>query len=310
VRGRCERAGRAAPWTALLAAAALAASCTDAPPTATPAARDGLVVASFDVDESRLLAEIYALALEDEGIAVRRELDLGPRDVVLPAMRQGFVDVAPEHLGTLLDVAARGPRGDESDPTLLQGLVNAVLRPWGLEALTPSPAVDPSAIVVTQATATQHDLHTISDLGPLATALTLGGPAECPQRERCLLGLDEVYALRFARFLPFDQGRLVRQALLDGVVDVGVLSATDGSLAREDLVVLTDDRGLQPAENLVPVVRSAAIEGTRAAAVLDEVSAALTTSELRFLSWRMSEAGGSRPSTFSSSSSERRRFSG
>jgi osmoprotectant transport system substrate-binding protein len=86
----------------------------------------------------------------------------------------------------------------------------------------------------------------------------------------------------------------VGQALEDYVIDLGVLFTTDGALAGDDLVLLDDDRGLQPAENLVPMVRSDILEaadGTRVAAALDEVSQRLTTASLRFLNWRVSVAG-------------------
>jgi osmoprotectant transport system substrate-binding protein len=293
VRGTRERPGRQAWWVLLSATLLLLGACSTDEPSSTPPGGDELVVASFNFDESRLLAEIYALALEDEGIPVRRELDLGPREVVLPALRQGHVDVVPEYLGTILDAVARGPHGDERDPTVLRGLLDAVLEPWGLSALAPSSASNQNAVVVTRATAEARGLRTISDLEAVAPRLTLGGPPECPLRERCLLGLEETYSLAFDGFLPFDGARLVRQALLDGIVDVGVLFTTDGHLAGDELVTLRDDRGLQPAENVIPVVRTAAVASTRAGAVLDEVAAELTTEQLRFLNWRVSVAGGS-----------------
>jgi len=250
-------------------------------------------VASFNFDESQLLAEIYAQALEDEGIAVRRELDLGPRELVLPALRQGFVDVVPEYLGTLLDAATSSPPGVRGDPVIVHALLGPVLAPWGLEVLAWSPASNQNAVVVTREAAEDGSLVAVSDLAATAPELTLGGPAECPARERCLVGLQQSYSLRFRDFLALNGSRLVRQALLDGVIDVGVLFSTDGYLAGDDLVALADDRGLQPAENVVPVVRSAAVAGTRVGPVLDEVSAALTTSDLQFLNWRVALAGGS-----------------
>jgi osmoprotectant transport system substrate-binding protein len=270
---------------------ALTACSTSAGPPAQPAPH-ALVVASFNFDESRIVAEIYAQALEDHGIPVHRELDLGSRELVLPALRQGLIDVVPEYLGTLLDTAARGPRSDQSDPALLRGLLNTVLEPWRLQGLEPAAASDQNALVVTRTTADERSLGAISDLAPIAAELTLGGPPECPTRERCLPGLEEAYALRFKEFRPFNGARLVRQALLDGVVDVGVLFTTDGFLAGDDLVLLTDDRHLQPPENVIPVVRTKAVASSGAVAVLNEVSAALTTSDLRFLNWRVSVAGG------------------
>jgi osmoprotectant transport system substrate-binding protein len=269
--------------------AGAAAACSNPSPGSSPPA-EGVAVASFNFDESRLLAEIYAQALEDEGITVRRELDLGPRELVFPALRQGLVDIVPEYVGTLLDTV--GPDGDQLDLAQATAALDTALAPLGLRALDPSPASDQNAVVVTREVADERGLVSVSDLQALAADLTLGGPPECPARERCLLGLQSGYGLRFAGFLPFDGSRLVRQALLDGIIDVGILFTTDGYLAGDDLVALADDRGLQPVENVVPLVRPAALADPRVVSALDEVSASLTTEELRFLNWRVSVAGG------------------
>jgi osmoprotectant transport system substrate-binding protein len=152
--------------------------------------------------------------------------------------------------------------------------------------LSPSPAQSRNGLVVEAATATEHGLRTVSDLRAVASEFTLGGPPECPERELCLPGLDRVYGLTFASFLPLDAGGPVTaEAVQRGTVDVGVLFTSDGSLADHDLVLLADDRHLQPAENLVPVVRREALSrsGPALARVLDGVSARLTTAELRTL---------------------------
>jgi osmoprotectant transport system substrate-binding protein len=85
----------------------------------------------------------------------------------------------------------------------------------------------------------------------------------------------------------------VARALEDGVVDVGVLFTTDGTIAAGDVVVLDDDAALQPAENVVPLVRTAiAARDPRIRRALDEVSRHLDTASLRFLNWRVAVAGG------------------
>jgi osmoprotectant transport system substrate-binding protein len=253
---------------------------------------DRVVVASFNFDESRLLAEIYAQALEDAGIAVRRELDLGPREIVLPAMRQGLVDVVPEYLGALLDAAVRTPGAAEHDPQLAARRLGPVLARWGLRVLEPSAASNQNTLAVTRETADELHLVATSDLRPFAPDLVAGGPPECATRPRCLPGLETTYGVRFAAFVPIQGARLVEQALLDEVIDVGVLFTTDGELAGDDLVALTDDRALQPAENVVPLVRTEGLAAPGATTVLDEISARLTTAGLRFLAWRVTVAGG------------------
>ena len=290
VEGRAPSRSRLARSLAVLALFAAACS-TESPTPRTDGPGDRVVVASFNFDESRLLAEIYAQALEDAGIAVRRELDLGPREIVLPAMRQGLVDVVPEYLGALLDAAVRTPGAEVQDPELVAGRLTPVLARWGLRLLEPSTASNQNTLAVTRETADELGLATTSDLRAIAPGLVVGGPPECATRPRCLPGLEVTYGVRFGGFVPIQGARLVRQALLDGVVDVGVLFTTDGELARGDLVALADDRALQPAENVVPLVRTERL-GAPGAAVLDEVSSRLTTAGLRFLAWRVTVAGG------------------
>ena len=269
------------------------------PPAAAPDTR--LVVASFDFDESRLLAEIYAQALEHAGIEVRRELGLGPRELVLPALQQGLVDLVPEYVGSALAAARIGTAGGgttlarteaRNTSAAVAALADALDR-WDVEVLAPSPAQDQNALVVTRSLALSRDLQTISDLARVAPTAVLGGPAECPERPYCLRGLREVYGLDFAEFTPVDGAARTRQSLVEGVIDVAVLFTTDGHLADRELVLLEDDRALNPVENVVPVVRGAALErhGPTVAATVDRVSATLTTTMLRFLNWRVSVAG-------------------
>jgi osmoprotectant transport system substrate-binding protein len=289
--------GRAHPpgGLALIAAAVLViAACGGGGHEAPSAPAEGVAVASFNFPESRLVAEIYAQALEDEGIPVRRELDLGPRELVLPALRQGRVDIVPEYLGSALTAAAPAVTVDRSDPDAVSRALAGAIEPWGLRLLSYADAQNQNGLVVTRATAERLALRTTSDLGQVARRLTLGGPPECPSRRYCLEGLADVYGLRFAAFVPLAGPSYMRQALEDYVIDVGVLFTTDGILAGDDLVLLEDDRDLQPAENVIPVVRSDvldAADGQRVAAALDEVSQRLTTANLRFLNWRVSVAG-------------------
>jgi osmoprotectant transport system substrate-binding protein len=286
-RARLARLARTAGVVLALAACGGGHEAPSAP-------AEGVAVASFNFAESRLVAEIYAQALEDEGIPVRRDLDLGPRELVLPALRQGRVDIVPEYLGSALTAAAPAATVNRSDPEAVRAALAEAVHPWGLRVLSYADAQNHNGLVVTRAAAERLDLRTTSDLGPVARRLALGGPPECPSRRYCLEGLADVYGLRFAAFVPLARQSYVRQALEDHVIDVGVLFTTDGLLAGDDLVLLDDDRGLQPAENLVPMVRSDVLEaadGRRVAAALDEVSRRLTTANLRFLNWRVSVAG-------------------
>ena len=270
------------------------AGCSGSDPLPPPRPDAGIAVASFNFAESRLLAEIYAQALEHEGVEVRRELDLGPRELVMPAMRQGLVDVVPEYLGTALTAAEPAAAVDRSDPDAVRRALAAAVGPWDLEVLQHAAAQNQNGLVVTRSTADRLGLRATSDLVAVAPTLRLGGPPECPERAYCLEGLGEVYGLSFEDFVPLDGQAFVRRGLVDEVIDVGVLFTTDGAVAGSDLVLLDDDRRLQPAENVVPLARAEVLDGRQGEAVtatLDAVSARLTTANLRFLNWRLAVAG-------------------
>lgn len=254
-------------------------------------ARPGVVVASFSFAESELVAEIYAQALEHEGVAVQRQLGLGQRELVLPALRRGLVDVVPEYAGSALDAVAPGSEVERRDVDAVVDALEDALDPWGLSVLAPASASNENVIAVRSDVAEALDLRSVSDLAPGAARFVLGGPPECPRRPRCLPGLDERYGLQFAGFEPFDGAVLVRRALVDGVVDVGVLFSTDAALTGEGVTVLLDDRRLQPPDNVVPVVRTEVLADHRVRTTLDEVSAELTTDGLRLLNWRLANAG-------------------
>jgi len=256
-----------------------------------PASRPGaVVVASFDFAESQLLAEIYAQALEASGVTVERQLALGPRELVLPAVRAGLVDVVPEYASSALDAIEPGSTVDRADEQAVVTALAAAVAPWETTLLEPSMASNENVVVVTSELAAEQGLRAVSDLAPFAGSLTIGGPPECPQRPRCLPGLAERYGLHFASFMPLATAELVARALTDGVVDVAVLFSTDAALAGGDLVALDDDRGLQPPDPVVPMVRSSILDDHRIAPALDEVSARLTTDSLRFLNWRLAAA--------------------
>ena len=287
--------GRVAALAASLLALTLLAACQQAPPPGQRAAGNGgtVVVASFNFPESELLAAIYGLAIRHAGIPVRLELGLGPRELVRPALEQGLADLVPEYVGTALNSMQPGAKVAWADPAAVRNALAVAFAGWHIQVLTPAAAQDQNAVVVTRATAARLHLRTVSDLRRVAGRLTIGGTPECPKRPYCLPGLRSVYGLEFAAFEPFDTLPQRVTALLDGVVDVAMLTTTDGNLATGNLVLLADDRHLQPAENVVPVVTdsAAARYGKRLTGALDEVSSRLTTNALLFLNWRVQVAG-------------------
>jgi osmoprotectant transport system substrate-binding protein len=153
----------------------------------------------------------------------------------------------------------------------------------GLSALDFAEAENKNEVVVTRETATEYNLRAVSDLAPVAGELVFAGPPECPARPLCLKGFESVYGLHFEFFQPLDAGGpLTVSALNGGEVDVALMFTTDAAIGANDLVVLEDDRRLQPSENIVPIISDAALQRYGAALVdaLNAVSERLSTQAL------------------------------
>jgi osmoprotectant transport system substrate-binding protein len=269
---------------ALVVAVVAGCSPEPAPPPQDPR-RPPIVVASFDFPESEILAELYGQALRQRGYPVEVVARLGAREVVEPALEQGKVDLVPEYLGTALTFIDDGGLPPSGDPQATHVRLRRAFATRGVAVAAYAPAEDRNGFVVTGDLARRRGLRRISDLAPLAGRLTFGGPPECPDRPLCMKGLRDRYGLRFARFLAMPSRRVTADALETGEIDVGMIETTDASQLGQDLVQLEDDRGLQPAENVVPVVRRQVVDryGAGLVRLLDAVSARLTTGGLTAL---------------------------
>jgi osmoprotectant transport system substrate-binding protein len=269
----------------------LVAGCTgsDAGPTRRPSTGDTDVIVvgvSGAFAENQIVAEMYAQVLEHAGYSVERLLELRSRESSQNALEAGVIDVKPEYLSSLL--LFLDPNAEASaDAADVAGQTAELLRSEGLTLLTPSAAEDTNQFVANAGTAQQFDLTTVSSLAPVADQLTFGGPPECPQRPFCLPGLHEVYGVLFDDFTPLDAGGpLTVDALRRDEVQIGLLFSTDPSIEQNGFVPLVDDRQLQDAENITPVIRSETLNG-EVRALLDAVSARLSTGKVTKLVGRV-----------------------
>ncbi len=264
----------------------MAACAGDDERIAAPAALndDAITVGSFAFPESILLAELYSQALEASGFRVERAVGLGPREFVGPALHAGLIELVPEYGGTAVAYFSAGDVAPSADPASNHRALEDVVAGTSIAALDAAPAQNTNTFVVSEQTAREHQLTTLSDLSRVAPELVLGGPPECVTRPLCQVGLREVYGLEFADFVALEAGGPVtHQALSDGFVDVALLFSTDPELV--DYVELTDDRHLQPAENVTPLVRTEIVErwGGEVVTVINAVSHEIDTDALRQL---------------------------
>jgi glycine betaine/choline ABC-type transport system substrate-binding protein len=135
---------------------------------------------------------------------------------------------------------------------------------------------------------------------PIAGQLTLGGPPECPERPFCIPGLRDTYGVEFGTFVPLDVGGpLTVEALENGDIDVGLLFSTSSVIGANGWVVLEDDKALQNAENITPVVRTEVLDDTITQR-LNAISAALNTQNITELNGRV-EIDGEDPADVAAS---------
>jgi osmoprotectant transport system substrate-binding protein len=265
----------------------------------TPADDDDstIVIGAYDFTESRVLAQIYATVLTNYGYPTKVVHGISSREIMKPALEQGLVDLVLEYQGTLLNFVT----GDDETAALPARAANerlaSELAEYGITVLDFAAAQNRNEVVVTRATASEFRLEKISDLRPVASEMVFGGPPECPVRPLCLPGLKETYGLEFERFQPLDVGGpLTVNALTGGEIDVGLLFSTDPAIGIRDLVVLEDDRGLQPPENVVPVVRTEIVDAHGAAftQTVNSTTSHVSTSDLQLLNAGV-DVGGADP---------------
>jgi osmoprotectant transport system substrate-binding protein len=196
-----------------------------------------VVVMAAGFSENQVLGNLYADVLDAAGFDASVK-PVTNREVYLPALERGEVQVAAEYVGTLTEFLNKKKNGPDA-PAVASGDLDqtvAALTPLataaGLTALTPSAAADQNAFAVTKAFADDHGLKTLSDLAGYKGDLVLGGPAECPTRPFCQPGLEKTYGLRFSSFVSLDAGGpLTKTAIKQGRVQVGLVFSSDGSLS-------------------------------------------------------------------------------
>ncbi len=249
---------------------------------AAPGPKPDVTVGSTNFYEQVTLGELYAQILEANGYKVTRRFNLGNREIVQPALQSGQIDVLAEYLATLVRFLDKNadPTTDKAQAAkVLQGL----LTPKDLTVLDAADATDQNGIVVTKETAAKYNLKKISDLTPVAKDLIFGGPPECPQRPFCAIGLKDKYGITFKDFKPLDSGGPLTVAALDGKqIDVALLFTSDPTITAKGFVLLDDDKKLQLADNIAPVVRNALLSKDNGDIKkhLNAISAKLSQAEL------------------------------
>lgn len=258
-------------------------SAAPATQTATQAAKAPIKIGSDNFYESKLVAEIYAQVLEHAGYTVERKYGLGSRQERIPVMDAGQIDLVPEYVGSGLGFYDKTKI--TSDGQKNADALQAALTSKNITVLAIAPGTDTNAFAVRQDTATQFSLSKMSDLAAHQDALKWGLPADCDTNPLCAGALKD-YGINYPpkQRTPLGACDVPMATALQGkAIDVAEFCSTQPAIAQFSFVVLTDDKALQPAENLAPLVRNdylAKVDADAFKKLLNDASAKITTEAL------------------------------
>ncbi|WP_346292843.1 glycine betaine ABC transporter substrate-binding protein [Sphaerothrix gracilis] len=254
---------------------------------------DGSVirVGSKDFTEQLILGEMYAIALEDAGFEVERNLNLGGTPVAQAALENSEIDLYPEYTGTGLLTVLKQPVSSDQQ-AVYDTVSNQYQENFNLVWLEPAPMNNTQALAMTQAQSEALGITTISEMAAQADELIMIGPPEFEVREDGLPGLQQAYGdFELEAYKAVDAG-LRYQGLVDGEADVAVAFATDGEISAFDLVLLEDDQNLFPPYQVAPVVRQEALEtNPEIAEVLNGIAPLLTNEAMQQLNYEVTGEG-------------------
>ncbi|MYV45024.1 ABC transporter substrate-binding protein [Streptomyces sp. SID2888] len=257
--------------------------------TAPPGDSSRLTVGSAGFTESDVLAHLYALLLAKAGYTTS-VLTVANRELYEPALESGQIDVVPEYAATFADWLNSRAHGAEAAPVgspdlaVTMTALRRLAAPRGLTVLEPGRAVARNAFAVTRAYARRHGLRTLSDLGRSGLKVRLAAGDECVRRPYCAPGLKKTYGIDITGVDPKGVGTVqAKRAVRDGRDQMVLTTTTDATLDGFGLVLLADDRHLQNADYVVPVVNRSRAGGARVARALGALGPVLTTEDLTSL---------------------------
>ncbi|MEU1174606.1 ABC transporter substrate-binding protein [Streptomyces microflavus] len=249
--------------------------------------KGSLVVGSASFTESKVLAELYAQILGDAGYDTSITT-VKNRELYEPSLEKGEIDVVPEYAATItefLNAKVNGAEKAQSTP-LASGDADATVAaleklagPLGLKVLPAGKAVDQNAFAVSKEFAEKNKLTTLSDLGKSKLKVKIAAGDECEVRPFCAPGLKKTYGIDVTGIDPKGVGTpQSKQAVRDGKVELVLTTTTDAVI--DGLVFLEDDKKLQNADNVLPVLNAKDAGAPEIADALGKLTDTLTTEDL------------------------------
>ena len=243
--------------------------------SASSASGASIVVGGSEATEMSIMQNIYAELLRDAGYQVTVQ-PAGERAVYAPALESGQVDVVPEYAASMAEYLNRTANG-ENAPRIATNDVTTTVRAMtpladaaGLTVLQPAKALDANGFYVTEEFSRKNGVTTLSQLAALGQPVVLAAGDDCAKNTFCQPGLESTYGLKVSSLTGDAYGSAsAKQKVVNGQATVGETGTTDGTLDALGLVLLDDDKKLQAADNLVPVVNAQDAGDPKIAAALN-----------------------------------------
>lgn len=245
-----------------------------------------LVVGAAGFTEAKVLGELYKQVLSNAGYSVTIKT-VENREIYEPQLEKGAIDVVPEYAATLAEFLNLKQNGSNakavasSDVDATVAALKKLAEPKGLKVLSAGDAVDQNAFAVSSEFAKKHNLKTLSDLGKSGLKVKIAAGDECETRPFCAPGLKKTYGIDITGIDPKGVGTTqAKQAVKNGTDQLVLTTTTDATLKNFGLVLLKDDKGLQNADNVLPVVNAKDAGGQEIADALTKLTDTLTTDDL------------------------------
>ena len=251
-------------------------------------------ISGQDFGEVQIVASMYEQLLDAEGYDASVQL-VGTRDVYMGAGQvPESVQLVPEYVGGIVDFLNTTENGADAEPLTTPDAAESVsaaadlLEAKGITLLDPSAAIDTNAFFVTQEFSEAEGVTKLSDLEGMS--VVVAAAEDCADRTDCGKGLTEDYGIDVTEFLPLGFASAdVFKSVADDESQLGLTSTTDGTLESQGMVLLEDDKQIQPAQNLIPAVSSDWLaDNPDAEGILNDLMAALTTENLTELNGQIS----------------------
>jgi osmoprotectant transport system substrate-binding protein len=206
--------------------------------------------------EAQILTSLYAQVLEHAGFQVTEKPKLGTNDIVFNAITKGDIDLYPEFTATgLAKLGVKTTHNVEQD---YQAVKAGYEKNYKITWLDLSPLNDTYGICTTKANATKYNITKVSELAPLASKLTIATPPDGQSDPNVLPGLKPTYGFTFGSTKVLDAS-ITYSAVMQGQAQFNICYTTSALIAKDNFVLLQDDKSLFPNYQVAPIVRDATL---------------------------------------------------